>query len=72
MLKDINEFDNENRGTEFIKSPEMLQLSIKLKKHTTEYDRRKKVGTTAATDIWSLGIYSFNILYDVFIIIYML
>jgi serine/threonine protein kinase len=24
MLKDINEFDNENRGTEFIKSPEML------------------------------------------------
>jgi len=40
------EFDEQDRGTEFIKSPEMIQLSIKLKKENNNFDRRKKVGTT--------------------------
>lgn len=44
-----------SRGTECIKSPEMLTLALHLKKEADHYDRRKKIGTTRASDIWSLG-----------------
>ena len=44
-----------SRGTECIKSPEMLTLSFHLKKEADNYDRRKKIGTTRASDIWSIG-----------------
>ena len=49
------EFDLKSRGTEYIKSPEMLTLSLHNKKEADNYDRRKKVGTNKASDIWSLG-----------------
>ena len=49
------ELDMKSRGTECIKSPEMLTLSFHLKKEADNYDRRKKIGTTRASDIWSIG-----------------
>jgi serine/threonine protein kinase len=49
------ELDMKSRGTECIKSPEMLTLALHLKKESDSYDRRKKIGTTRASDIWSLG-----------------
>mmetsp|Transcript_39938 Transcript_39938/g.35648 ORF Transcript_39938/g.35648 Transcript_39938/m.35648 type:complete len:86 (-) Transcript_39938:1528-1785(-) len=57
-----DEFCLRNRGTEWIKSPEMLTLSNNTKKEADHYDRRKKVGTTRASDIWSLGCLLFEIL----------
>ncbi len=50
-----DEYDLKPRGTECIKSPEMLTLTLNQKKDADKYDRRKKVGTTRLSDIWSLG-----------------
>lgn len=36
-------------------SPEMTTLQINTNKETNNYDRRKKVGTTRHSDVWSLG-----------------
>ncbi len=44
-----------NKGAEYIKSPEMLLFTIAVRKEHDKYDRRKKVGTIRASDIWSLG-----------------
>ena len=57
-----DEYDLKPRGTECIKSPEMLTLTINTKKETDQYDRRKKVGTTRASDIWSLGCLFYELL----------
>ena len=57
-----DEYCLKNRGTEYIKSPEMLTLTINTKKETDQYDRRKKVGTTRSSDIWSLGCLLYEIL----------
>lgn len=43
------------RGTECIQPPEMLQLNVTTCKETDKFDRRRKVGTTRLSDIWSLG-----------------
>ena len=51
-----------DRGTQYIKSPEMLKLDIKKNNQGDEYDRRKKVGTTRSSDIWSLGCLLFELL----------
>jgi serine/threonine protein kinase len=51
-----------SRGTECIKSPEMLTLALQSKKEADHYDRRKKIGTTRASDIWSLGCLFYEIL----------
>ena len=40
----------------------MLTLTINSKKEGDRYDRRKKVGTTRSSDIWSLGCLLFEIL----------
>lgn len=44
-----------NRGTECIKSPEMLQVANATKKARANFDRRRKEGAGAASDVWSLG-----------------
>ena len=44
-----------DRGTECIKSPEMLTVCHADNKESDQYDRRRKVGTNAQSDIWSLG-----------------
>ena len=36
-----DEFCTRNRGTDYIKSPEMLMLTINTRKDTENYDRRK-------------------------------
>jgi serine/threonine protein kinase len=50
------------RGTEFIKSPEMLVVANALQKQKDSYDRRKKVGANSASDIWSLGCLLFELI----------
>lgn len=57
-----DEYDSKPRGTECIKSPEMLTLTISVRKDMDNYDRRKKVGTTRTSDIWSLGCLLYELL----------
>jgi len=51
FARNDDEYCLRNRGTEYIKSPEMLTLTINSKKEGDKYDRRKKV---------SIKHYSFN------------
>lgn len=51
-----------NRGTECIKSPEMLSIANSIRKDGVGFDRRRAVGTTRASDIWSLGCLFFELL----------
>lgn len=44
-----------NKGTEWIKSPEMLSIALNSSATNPNYDRRKKVGAGPASDIWSIG-----------------
>lgn len=43
-------------------SPEMLDIASKNKRSADDYDRRKRVGTTRASDIWSLGCLFFELM----------
>lgn len=43
FVDEDDEFDLRNRGTEYIKSPEMLTLTLNSKKEADNFDRRKKV-----------------------------
>eukprot|EP00937_MAST-01D_sp_MAST-1D-sp2_P002795 g2795.t1 len=45
-------FNRKSRGTEVIKSPEMLMVA---EREHTMADRRRKAGTNCASDVWSLG-----------------
>eukprot|EP00951_Prasinocladus_malaysianus_P013948 scaffold106054_cov36-Prasinocladus_malaysianus.AAC.1 len=44
-----------NRGTEYIKSPEMLMVANAKKKGRDTYDRRRREGAGPASDVWSAG-----------------
>ena len=44
-----------NRGTECIKSPEMLTISNATKKTAESYDRRRPVGVGKPADVWAVG-----------------
>ena len=57
-----DEFCQRNRGTDFCKSPEMLQLTINTRKDTEKYDRRKQVGTNRLSDVWSAGCLLYELL----------
>ena len=50
-----------NRGTEYIKSPEMLKCALADNKGRSDYDRRKNEGAGAASDVWSLGCLLFEL-----------
>ncbi|GAB4821632.1 hypothetical protein N2152v2_008678 [Parachlorella kessleri] len=51
-----------NRGTECAKSPEMLLAANAAKKDARTYDRRRREGAGAASDVWSLGCLLFELL----------
>lgn len=58
-------FTLESRGTEFIKSPEMLTVSNAKKIERDTYDRLKaqsQIGAGPASDVWSLGCLFFELL----------
>jgi serine/threonine protein kinase len=57
-----DELCQRNRGTDFCKSPEMLQLTINTRKDTDKYDRRKQVGTNRLSDVWSAGCLLYELL----------
>lgn len=62
------EFCTRTRGTDSIKSPEMLQLQIHTRKDHDRYDRRKAVGTNRLSDIWSAGCLFFELLTGEFLL----
>ena len=51
-----------NRGTEYNKSPEMLNVAYASQKTRANYDRRKRVGANIANDMWSLGCVLYELL----------
>ena len=62
FLNEEDEFCLRSRGTDIIKSPEMLNLGFQIRKEDDKYDRRKKIGTSRASDIWSLGCLFYELL----------
>eukprot|EP00435_Cladocopium_sp_Y103_P043263 s983_g12.t1 len=62
MMENSQELDMRNRGTEIIKGPEMLELDFVSRRDSKVHDRRKRVGTSKAADIWSLGCIFFELL----------
>lgn len=55
-------YTTRNRGTEFIKSPEMLTVANASSKDRSTYDRRKKVGANKASDVWAVGCLIYELL----------
>lgn len=62
MMSDADEVCVRNRGTELVKCPEMIELEKVGRKEGVNYDRRKRVGTNQAADVWSLGCLLFELL----------
>jgi protein-tyrosine phosphatase len=60
--EEIDGYTTRNRGTEFTKSPEMLVVAYASQKTRNTYDRRKKVGASAPSDVWSLGCLLYELL----------
>lgn len=59
----LSECTTRNRGTEYIKSPEMLMVANADLKTRSSYDRRKRIGADAKSDVWSVGclLYLFSV-----------
>ncbi|OHT14031.1 CAMK family protein kinase [Tritrichomonas foetus] len=51
-----------NRGTEWIKSPEMLSIALDSSASNPKYDRLKKIGAGPASDVWSIGCLFFELI----------
>ena len=67
FVDEDEELDLVTRGTPYIKSPEMVNLDIANNDQGAHYDRRRKVGTTRASDVWSMGCMLYEILTDDFL-----
>jgi len=55
-------FTTRNRGTEYIKSPEMLTVANASSKDRANFDRRKKVGANKASDVWGAACVLYELL----------
>jgi len=55
----LETFNRQSRGTEVIKSPEMLMVA---EGEHSMHDRRRKAGTNCASDVWSLGCLLYELL----------
>jgi serine/threonine protein kinase len=51
-----------NKGTEWIKSPEMLSIALNSTVTNPKFDRRRTVGAGPANDIWSVGCLFYELL----------
>ena len=67
FVDEDEEVDLVSRGTMCIKSPEMLNLDIANNDEGAHFDRRRKVGTTRASDVWSMGCLLYELLTDKFL-----
>jgi len=61
FLNEQDEYCIRSRGTNVFKSPEML-ANDQVRIESDNYDRRKKQGTTRASDIWSIGCLFYELL----------
>ena len=59
---DKDEFLVSDRGTPNIKSPEMIELELNKRTDHDKHDRRKRVGTSRLSDVWSLGCLFYELL----------
>ena len=57
-----------NRGTEYIKAPEMLTVSSLSKIEANIYDRRKSKKCGHPSDIWALGCLLYEIIFNSFLL----
>jgi serine/threonine protein kinase len=57
-----------NKGTEYIKAPEMLTVSSLSKIDATIYDRRKSKKCGHPSDIWALGCLLYEIIFNSFLL----
>lgn len=60
--RENNSYTLLNKGTEWIKSPEMLSIALTSTSADPKFDRRKKVGAGPPSDIWSIGCLLFELL----------
>lgn len=58
---DLDSYTQRHRGTECIKSPEMLKIE-RMHVRSQFYDRRKRVGASSSSDTWSLGCLLYELL----------
>lgn len=58
-----------NKGTEWIKSPEMLSIAINASVNNPAFDRRRQVGAGPASDVWSIGCLFYELLTGEFLFV---
>jgi serine/threonine protein kinase len=56
-----------NKGTEWIKSPEMLSIALNSTVTNPQFDRRKRIGAGPQSDVWSIGCLFYELMTGVFL-----